>query len=330
MENKTLLYPFKFSPIFKHKVWGGSRLTTMAGLEPQDGVGENWILSAHDDDDSLIINGFLADNTLEELIEVYMDELVGEKVFEQYRNNFPLLFKLIDAQDDLSIQVHPNDEIARKNHGEKNNGKAEMWYVMKAEPGAKLVVGFKKKINRQEYTNAVNDGTIAELLQWVEVKPGDVVFIPPGRVHAIGKGILLAEIQQSSDITYRIHDYNRLDKDGHLRSLHIKEAQEVVVLEAVQQPIINYKSIPNEATTLVECEHFVTNLLSVKSDMKRTYHQLDSFVVLLCVQGDAKITTHSQTYTLTQGELLFIPSTLTEIQINTTDENTKILETYLP
>ena len=124
MENKTLLYPFKFSPIFKHKVWGGSRLTTMAGLEPQDGVGENWILSAHDDDDSLIINGFLADNTLEELIEVYMDELVGEKVFEQYRNNFPLLFKLIDAQDDLSIQVHPNDEIARKNHGEKNNGKA--------------------------------------------------------------------------------------------------------------------------------------------------------------------------------------------------------------
>ena len=330
MENKTLLYPFKFSPIFKQKVWGGSRLTTMAGLEPQDGVGENWILSAHDDDDSLIINGFLADNTLEELIEVYMDELVGEKVFEQYRNNFPLLFKLIDAQDDLSIQVHPNDEIARKNHGEKNNGKAEMWYVMKAEPGAKLVVGFKKNINRQEYTNAVNDGTIAELLQWVEVKPGDVVFIPPGRVHAIGKGILLAEIQQSSDITYRIHDYNRLDKDGRLRPLHIKEAQEVVVLEAVQQPIINYKSIPNEATTLVECEHFVTNLLSVKSDMKRTYHQLDSFVVLLCVQGEAKITTHSQTYTLTQGELLFIPSTLTEIQINTTDENTKILETYLP
>ena len=330
MENKTLLYPFKFSPIFKHKVWGGSRLTTMAGLEPQDGVGENWILSAHDDDDSLIINGFLADNTLEELIEVYMDELVGEKVFEQYRNNFPLLFKLIDAQDDLSIQVHPNDEIARKNHGEKNNGKAEMWYVMKAEPGAKLVVGFKKNINRQEYTNAVNDGTIAELLQWVEVKPGDVVFIPPGRVHAIGKGILLAEIQQSSDITYRIHDYNRLDKDGRLRPLHIKEAQEVVVLEAVQQPIINYKSIPNEATTLVECEHFVTNLLSVKSDMKRTYHQLDSFVVLLCVQGEAKITTHSQTYTLTQGELLFIPSTLTEIEINTTDENTKILETYLP
>lgn len=330
MENKTLLYPFKFSPIFKHKVWGGSRLTTMAGLEPQDGVGENWILSAHDDDDSLIINGFLADNTLEELIEVYMDELVGEKVFEQYRNNFPLLFKLIDAQDDLSIQVHPNDEIARKNHGEKNNGKAEMWYVMKAEPGAKLVVGFKKNINRQEYTNAVNDGTIAELLQWVEVKPGDVVFIPPGRVHAIGKGILLAEIQQSSDITYRIHDYNRLDKDGRLRPLHIKEAQEVVVLEAVQQPIINYKSIPNEATTLVECEHFVTNLLSVKSDMRRTYHQLDSFVVLLCVQGEAKITTHSQTYTLTQGELLFIPSTLTEIEINTTDENTKILETYLP
>jgi len=330
MENKTLLYPFKFSPIFKHKVWGGSRLTTMAGLEPQDGVGENWILSAHDDDDSLIINGFLADNTLEELIEVYMDELVGEKVFEQYRNNFPLLFKLIDAQDDLSIQVHPNDEIARKNHGEKNNGKAEMWYVMKAEPGAKLVVGFKKNINRQEYTNAVNDGTITELLQWVEVKPGDVVFIPPGRVHAIGKGILLAEIQQSSDITYRIHDYNRLDKDGRLRPLHIKEAQEVVVLEAVQQPIINYKSIPNEATTLVECEHFVTNLLSVKSDMKRTYHQLDSFVVLLCVQGEAKITTHSQAYTLTQGELLFIPSTLTEIQIKTTDENTKILETYLP
>lgn len=330
MENKTLLYPFKFSPIFKQKVWGGSRLTTMAGLEPQDGVGENWILSAHDDDDSLIINGFLADNTLEELIEVYMDELVGEKVFEQYRNNFPLLFKLIDAQDDLSIQVHPNDEIARKNHGEKNNGKAEMWYVMKAEPGAKLVVGFKKNINRQEYANAVNDGTIAELLQWVEVKPGDVVFIPPGRVHAIGKGILLAEIQQSSDITYRIHDYNRLDKDGRLRPLHIKEAQEVVVLEAVQQPIINYKSIPNEATTLVECEHFVTNLLSVKSDMKRTYHQLDSFVVLLCVQGEAKITTHSQTYTLTQGELLFIPSTLTEIEINTTDENTKILETYLP
>lgn len=330
MKNTSILYPFKFHPIFKNKVWGGSRLRTMMGLSPEDGVGENWVLSAHDDDDSLIVNGFLADNTLEELIEVYMDELVGGKVFEQHQNEFPLLFKLIDAHDDLSIQVHPNDEIARKNHGPKANGKAEMWYVMHAEPGAKLVVGFKKDVTPQEYAQAVNDGTIGELLQWVEVEQGDVIFIPPGVVHAIGKGILLAEIQQSSDITYRIHDYNRRDKEGNLRPLHIKEAQEVVLLETVNHPKIHYRSQPNEATTLATCDYFVTNLLSVASEMRRTYQELDSFVVLLCVQGNATITTQTHTYDIDCGEVLFVPASITEIQINVRGEETKLLETYIP
>lgn len=332
MENQSMLYPFKFNPIFKTKVWGGSRLPIMAGQPPKDGVGENWILSAHGEDDSLITNGFLADNTLEELIEVYMDELVGDKVFEQYQNDFPLLFKLIDAHDDLSIQVHPNDEIARKNHGPQANGKAEMWYVMQAEPGAKLVVGFKNNITQQEYDRAVNDGTIEQMLQWVEVKPGDVVFIPPGVVHAIGKGILLAEIQQSSDITYRIHDYNRRDKDGNLRPLHIKEAQEVVSLELVNQPTIHYSMRPDEATPLVQCEYFTTNLLSVTSRMRRNYQDLDSFVVLLCTQGKAEISAMNKTYTLTQGELLFVPASLTEVLIQTMEQNTdtKLLETYIP
>lgn len=303
----------------------------MAESKLCDGVGENWVLSAHADDDSVVKNGFLADNTLEELIEVYMDELVGEKVFRDYQTEFPLLFKLIDAHDNLSIQVHPDDETAQRNHGMEARGKTEMWYVISAEPGAQLVVGFKKDITLQQYTEAVNNNSVEDLLLWVEVKKGDVIFIPPGLVHAIGKGILLAEIQQSCDITYRIYDYNRRDKDGHLRPLHIVEAQDVVSLKATQQPKINYHIGADEIIELSRCEYFATNLMAVSSSIERNYQDLSSFVVLLCVQGEIVLKCGEDTYHMKTGETLFLPASLTTVLVQAIgDEEARLLETYIP
>ena len=331
MEDLRSLYPFKFHPIFKNKIWGGSLLTRMAGAKSCDGVGENWVLSAHAEDDSVIANGFLEDNTLEELIEVYMDDLLGEKVFRIYQNEFPLLFKLIDAHDNLSIQVHPDDEAAQRNHGDGARGKTEMWYVMEAEPGAQLVVGFKQDITLQQYKEAVNNNTVEQLLQWIEVKPGDVIFLPPGLVHAIGKGILLAEIQQSSDITYRIYDYNRRDNNGNLRPLHIAEAQDVVSLSAMPQPKLSYQIAHNTAVELTKCDYFVTNLLSVTSSIQRNYQELGSFVVLLCVQGKVTVKSAEHVNELNVGEVLFVPASLPDVTIVATSKNeARLLETYIP
>ena len=234
-----MLYPLKFQPILKDKIWGGTKLKTIFGKPAQtDKLGESWELSGYEGDESVVENGFLAGNNLTELIEIYMGELIGDKVYEQFGMSFPLLFKLIDANENLSIQVHPGDEVAAERHG--SFGKTEMWYVVDADPGAELIIGFTKDCTRDEYVDALENDQVEELLQNVPVKKGDVFFIPAGLVHAIGKGVVVAEIQQSSDITYRIYDYKRVDDHGNERDLHTAEALDVIDFQLlkIQKQII--------------------------------------------------------------------------------------------
>ena len=230
-----MLYPLKFKPFFKEKIWGGEKIKKVLHrpVGNMDHCGESWEISAIEGNVSVVANGFFAeDNDLNELIEVYMGDLLGDKVYDQYGLGFPLLIKYIDATDDLSVQVHPDDQLAQERYG--MNGKTEMWYVIEADKGAGLYVGFKEGVTRDQYCDAVDAGTVDQLLKFHPVKPGDLFFIPAGTVHAIGRGVLLAEIQQPSDVTYRIFDWNRVDEQGNSRELHVDEAFDAIHFEGEQ------------------------------------------------------------------------------------------------
>ena len=279
-----MLYPLKFEPILKDKIWGGNKLNTMFGkISSSFSLGESYELSGLENDQSVVKNGFLAGNTLEELIEVYMGELVGDVVYENFGLQFPLLFKLIDANDTLSVQVHPGDEIAFERH--QQMGKTEMWYVLDADKDASIIYGFKENCSQQDYLVALENGGVEYLMHQVKVQKGDVIFIPSGVVHAIGKGIVLAEIQQTSDLTYRIFDFNRKDANGNERELHTELALDVISFSHDSQPIIKYSPAYNVITPLVACEYFTTNLLVFNQPINRHYQSINSFVVYMCVDG---------------------------------------------
>jgi len=283
------LYPLKFSPIYKDKIWGGDKIKSI--LDKDFGnlpnCGESWEISGVEENISVVTNGFLAGNSLDELIEVYMGDLVGDKVFEDFGIEFPLLIKFIDANDDLSIQVHPNDEMAKKRHNAF--GKTEMWYVIQADKGSKLQVGFNKQVDKDEYLEKLEDNQLTDILNFEEVKAGDVYFIPAGRVHAIGKGILLAEIQQTSDITYRIYDYDRRDKDGNPRELHTDLALDAIDFTLYPEYKTNYQPQINESSELVKCKYFTTNSLEINAVVEKDYNELDSFVIYIYIKGTVKI-----------------------------------------
>ena len=232
------LYPLKFTPVLKEKIWGGNKIETILKhkISPLKNCGESWEISGIVDDESVVANGFLAENNLNELMEIYLTDLVGEKNYEKYGLGFPLLIKFIDAQDNLSVQVHPDDAFAQERYGQ--NGKTEMWHVIQADEGAGLYVGFNQKITAQQYLDAVEGGTLEEYLKFYPVKPGDTFMIPAGTVHAIGKGVLLAEIQQPSDITFRIYDWNRVDDQGNSRELHTEEAFDAIHSEKNLDPLL--------------------------------------------------------------------------------------------
>ena len=225
------LYPLKFKNIFKDKIWGGQKINTILGKDytPLSNCGEMWVVSGVEGNQSIVENGFLAENELNEVVEIYMGDLVGEEVYEKYGNEFPVLIKFIDANDFLSIQVHPDDNLAKKRHA--GNGKTEMWYIVEASPEAELISGFSKKVDKETYLEHLQNKTLKEILNFERVKAGDVFYMPAGRVHAIGPGILLAEIQQTSDITYRIYDWDRLGVDGSLRELHTDLALDAIDFE---------------------------------------------------------------------------------------------------
>lgn len=321
------LYPIKFNPILKDKLWGGNNLKNILGKSTQiNKLGESWELSGYEGDESIVVNGFLTGKNLIDLIDMYGEKLIGGNIYNQFGNSFPLLFKLIDANDNLSIQVHPNDEIAKRRCN--SFGKTEMWYVVEAEAEAELIIGFSKDCSRSEYSNALAKGEVENLLQKVPVSKGDVFFIPAGLVHAIGKGIVVAEIQQSSDITYRIYDYKRKDDNGKERELHTEEALDVIDFTASPDPKTNYNLELNRVVPLVQCEYFTTNILHFNEEILRNYTNLNSFVVYMCVEGDFIIELNDERTIVNKGNTVLIPASITKLLLIPKDE-CKLLEVYV-
>ncbi len=323
------LYPLKFSPIYKDKIWGGDKIKSVLNKDYGDlpNCGESWELSGVEGNVSVVSNGYLVGNTLEELIEIYMGDLVGETIFETYGVEFPLLIKFIDANDDLSIQVHPDDTMSKERHNAY--GKTEMWYVMQADKGSKLQSGFNQVVDQDIYLGKLENVELTDILNFEEVNAGDVFFIPAGRVHAIGKGILLAEIQQTSDVTYRIYDYDRRDDAGNPRELHTELALDAIDYTLIPEYKTNYTSKTNESVELATCKYFTTNVLELDRKVEKDYIKLDSFVIYICLDGEFELITESMTTNVQKGETILLPASIENVQLNPTSGTVKLLEVYI-
>lgn len=323
------LYPMKFTPILKDKLWGGNKIKQLYRHSQSDSntIGESWDVSDIEGDESEVENGFLAENTLSDLLAIYMGDLVGDKIYEKYGNLFPLLIKLIDADKQLSIQVHPNDSLAQNLHGEYANGKNEMWYILEAEEGAYLITGFRCPITPEEYSARIEDGTIENVLEKIYVKKGDAFYIPAGCVHSIGPGCLVLEVQQTSDLTYRIYDFNRLDENGQLRELHTDWALKAIDFENWKNQPIKYHIKPNEMVRLVENDEFVLNLMQITKPQEYEIAIIDSFVILVCLEGHVTCQFGDDYQTLVEGESILIPAEMTSLFLVPTVDS-KLIEVY--
>ncbi|HVW14590.1 MAG TPA: type I phosphomannose isomerase catalytic subunit [Mucilaginibacter sp.] len=322
------LYPLKFKTIYKDKIWGGQKIKTYLhkdfGNLPN--CGETWEISGVKSDVSVVADGALKGQSLADILEEYKERLVGKKVYAHFGNTFPLLVKFIDANDDLSIQVHPNDELAKKRHN--SFGKTEMWYVIEADAGSTLISGFNQQVSEKVYVDKLNSGHIMDILNREEVHAGDVFFLPAGRVHTIGKGLLIAEIQQTSDITYRIYDFDRVDDKGHKRELHTQEALAAIDYNFYPDYKTKYRLEKNEPIRLVKCPYFTTNLLDFNESTSRDYSHLDSFVIHVCVEGSYVIECQGGQHTVKMGECVLLPATVKRSDLITID-GFKILESYV-
>jgi len=323
------LYPLKFSPILKDKIWGGSKLKTVLNKEysPLPNAGESWEISGVEGDISEVCNGKLAGNKLDELIEIYMGDLIGDKVYDQFGIEFPLLIKFIDANDVLSIQVHPDDELSKERHNAF--GKTEMWYVIEADKGSELIVGFNQEVDKDTYIKKLEEGKLEEILNSEPVKKGSCFFIPAGRIHAIGKGILLAEIQQTSDVTYRIYDWNRTDEQGNSRELHTDLAVDAIDYHFEKKYKTNYQTEINKSAELIRCPYFTTNLLNFDKSININILELDSFVIYMCITGDFQIEySNGEKLNVSKGETVLIPASLDQFTLHP-DGETQVLEVYI-
>lgn len=324
---ESALYPMKFMPLYKNKIWGGNKIKQLGfNYDPLPNCGELWALSAVPGNESVIANGFLADNTLNEALEIYLGELIGERNYQHFGNNFPLLVKLIDANDKLSIQVHPDDQLAHQRG--LDNGKTEMWYIIDAEPGAQIVDGFSTQVSRDEYQHFLQLGHLEDILHTETAQAGDVFFIPAGRVHALGQGLLLAEIQQNSDTTYRIYDYNRPDANGQLRELHTAEALDAIDFNPTTDGKTHYNYQPNVTTQLANCPYFTTSLIALDKPLRKDFSQLDSFVLYLCTQGIAAIKALDTIVPFHAGECILVPAVAQQVELYA-DGSAKLLEVYI-
>ena len=324
------LYPFKFEPIYKERIWGGKRLETQFGkdLGGKDAIGESWELSAVEENVSVVSNGSLAGNDLQELIEIYMGDLVGEKVFEKFGTEFPLLIKLIDANDDLSIQVHPNDKVAKERHNAY--GKTEMWVALDDSENPRLISGFNQDTNQDTFLKMLNDNTVTQLFNYEKVRKGDVFFVPAGRIHAICSGNLVAEIQQTSDITYRIYDYDRKDANGNGRELHLDLSLDVIDYSKVKDPKTTYELVENTPVELVSCNYFTTNRLVLNKPIGRDYYSFDSFVIFMCIEGNCEICYAGKSKeTMKKGDTVLIPASLNSIELRPISPEVDLIEVYI-
>jgi mannose-6-phosphate isomerase len=322
------LYPLKFKTIYKDKIWGGHKIETYLHKDFGDlpNCGETWEISGVKSDVSVVDGGALDGESLADLLEQYKDELVGKKVYDHFGNIFPLLIKFIDANDDLSIQVHPNDELAKKRHN--SFGKTEMWYVIEADPGSSLITGFNQEVNEQVYLDKLNSGHLMDILNREQVSAGDVFFLPAGRVHTIGKGLLIAEIQQTSDITYRIYDFDRVDANGNKRELHTEEALAAIDYKFYDEYKTKYHAEKNQDVHLVTCPYFTTNVMDFTENTAKDYSNLDSFVIHVCVEGAYELKYADQSYNVKMGDCILLPKTIDKVEL-VTSTGFKILESYI-
>ena len=321
------LYPLKFKSIYQKRIWGGNKLRTMLNKNVAgEAIGESWEISDVKGATSVVANGKLQGKTLQELSETFQAELLGLKVYKAFGTKFPLLIKYIDAKSDLSIQVHPNDVLAKKRHN--SFGKTEMWYVMQADEDAEIIVGFNQKVTKETYQTHLKNNTLTEILNFEKVKNGDVYFLPTGRIHAIGGGIVLAEIQQTSDITYRVFDWNRLDAEGNARELHTDLALDAIDYSIQENYKTAYNAKENTGTTLVDTPYFTTNLIPFQGELAINHGEKDSFVIYMCVKGNVTFETKNYKEKLAFGETLLIPAAIKNIKINT-QEASELLEVYI-
>ena len=322
--NSIQLYPLKFVPIYKEKIWGGKKIEEILKKDVGSlaNCGESWEISGVEGDLSIVANGAAKGMTLPQIISEFKGRVVGQKIYEKFGHTFPLLVKFIDANDDLSIQVHPSDQIARKRHD--CFGKTEMWYVVQADTGSKLFCGFKKEVTQDQFKQYAQSNKILEVLNEDEVDEGDVYFLPSGRVHSIGKGLLIAEIQQTSDITYRVYDFNRRDKHGEKRELHIDEAADVIDYEIHDTYQTKYENHLDERIPLANCSYFTTNKLDLTRMFSWNAAQIDSFIIYMCLKGQGTINGETIRY----GESILIPAELNEILIEP-DNKMELLESYV-
>ena len=317
------LYPLKFNPIVKDRLWGGDKLKRLFNKPSKTTTtGESWEISAVEGDVSIVSNGSLKGTSLQELINDYGNELLGQSVVERFGNDFPILIKFIDAKKDLSIQLHPNDQLAKERHN--SFGKTEMWYIMDADPGANLIVGFNKDVEKEVYKESIKNNTLLDLLNYEEVKEGDTFFINTGKIHAIGAGVLLAEIQQTSDITYRVYDFNRKDRDGNLRELHTDLAIDAIDYSKKDDFKVVYHSNKNTTNSMVDCPYFKTNILDLNKNFHQDIASIDSFIIYMCVKGTASIENEFGSVSIEKGETVLINASSKNLKINT--EGAKLLE----
>ena len=317
--------PLKFEPLLKSTIWGGNKIINFKHLNlQQEKVGESWEISGVPGNESIVADGEMKGKSINEMVAQLKDSFLGKENYQRFGNEFPLLIKFIDANTDLSIQVHPNDEIAHKQG--KERGKTEMWYALPCDPEAKLYNGLKMKITPEEYKQMVENGTITDALAQYKVKEDDCFFIPAGRIHTIGTGCFVVEIQQTSDVTYRIYDFKRKDKDGNYRQLHTAEAAECIDYDVLPDYRTHYQPAKNEGVELVRCQHFTTSVYDIDEPMLIDYSELDSFVILIAMEGIGTLQVDGGKETsLIEGESVLIPATAKEVVVRGT---VKFLETY--
>ncbi|QBA63574.1 type I phosphomannose isomerase catalytic subunit [Muriicola soli] len=320
------LYPLKFNPILKERLWGGTKLAEQLHKpSTSDITGESWELSGVKGDVSEVSNGEFRGATLNELIERWGPELLGKSVIEQFGKEFPILIKFIDAKQDLSIQLHPNDELAKSRHN--SFGKTEMWYIMDADEDANLIVGFNQPMTREKYIESIENKTLLQYMNYEKVEAGDTFFINTGKIHAIGAGVLLAEIQQTSDVTYRVYDFDRRDKDGNLRELHTDLALDAIDFKQKDDFKVKYERTANKINPMVSCPYFKTNFMELQSDLTQNTAERDSFTIYMCVEGRAEIANEAGSESIRNGETILLPANSKIITIQTS--GCKLLEVVL-
>lgn len=324
----TNIYPIRFEPQLKSRVWGGDSLCRKFGKKECDTtIGESWEICGLQGDLSVISNGFLEGNDISEIIEVYMGDLLGENIYEKFGIEFPLLIKLLDARDMLSVQVHPDDVIARKRH--TAYGKSELWYILEAKPGSVIYSGFNREITSGEYLEALEKKELPSLMNRITPAPGDVFYLPAGTIHCIGGGVIVAEIQQASDITYRIYDWDRKGLDGESRELHTDLAIEALNFKQYREPVTHHPIAPVIPEVIADTPHFHISLTGAEGTATRDYSLNDSFKVIICTAGSFIIECDNNSEKLVLGDTILIPATIHSITV-IGEKGSAFLEVYIP